>query len=353
MEYKYPVVDDHYHIYNWKDGQNRPFWETTDNYWAGRNFRAVNINALPAFDVSCNIITALYKLYKPKTYIHGGITYDEIPLPAVMTEGMDPLTQYRELMEIGFDGIKMIETKPDRVKAMQRPVCDPLYHAFFDAVEADGTHMVWHVADPAEFWDKDLAPAFSFENGWFYGDGTFPSYEEIYAQVFAVLDRNPNLKVTFAHFFFLSGDPVRLEALFAKYPNMNVDLTPGGEMYASFHKDPAYYRDFFTRHAARIQFGTDASDDASVVDDNLNIADCVYRFLTTDDEYHLWENPVHGIRLDDEAVEKILSENFLRRVSETPKAINKAALKRYIAKYRHLIRDPQVLADIDAAAERL
>lgn len=355
MDYDKIVVDSHYHIYGWQNRWGKGFEETTDGYFAGRNFRALNLAALPAYesDVSSNIIAALYKLHNPAAYAHGGFLYDSYPVGDKMPDGMDLLTQYRELMEIGFDGIKMIETKPDRAKAMKRPVSSGLYEEFFAAAEKDGTHILWHVNDPAEFWDREKAPAFSFENGWFYGDGTFPEYEEIYSWVFEVMDRHPALKATFAHFFFMSQTPERLEGLFGKYPNMAVDLTPGSEMYAGFYARWDYYREFFARHAERILFGTDASDDTDDLNSNFNIADVVYKFITTDEKYPLWEVDVHGMKLDDGVGEKILGGNFLRRVGDAPRAIDKAALKRYAAKYRHMIADENVRAAIDAEMEKL
>ena len=33
-------------------------------------------------------------------------------------------------------------------------------------------------AEENGFWDKDKAPAFAFENGWFYGNGEYPTHEE-------------------------------------------------------------------------------------------------------------------------------------------------------------------------------
>lgn len=353
MQYKKPVVDGHYHIYAWENKEGKDLFESTDAYCAARNFKAINIAALPAYemDVSNNIEAALYKLHNPNAFISGGLVYSEYPVPEKLPEGMDPLTQYRELMEIGFDGIKLIETKPDRAKAYKRPVCDPLYYDFFAAAEQDGTHILWHVNDPAEFWDKDLAPEWSFTNGWFYGDGTFPGHEELYAQTLAVLDRNPKLNVTFAHFFFMSGCPERLEKLFEKYPNMAVDLTPGSEMYGNFKARAAYYKDFFTRHADRILFGTDCSDEDSV-QSNAARADIVYGFLTTDRPFNLWEVESVGLGLSEDVQDRILFGNFLRRVHETPKPVDADALKRYIAKYRHLVRDPAVLAKIDTEIEK-
>ena len=355
MQYCKTVVDGHYHIYNWSNSYGKDFYETTDAYVNARNFRSVNLCALPCVwsDVRDNIIAALYKLHNPNVYIHGGITHDVYPVPAVATEGFDPLTQYNEMMEIGFDGIKIIETKPDRINEIGRPVNDPFYGGFFKAAERDGTHIVWHVNDPAEFWDKDLAPDWCFANGWFYGDGNYPHYTEIYDQVLDVLDKNPNLKATFAHFFFMSGSPERLEELFAKYPNMGVDLTPGSEMYADFKKRHEYFKTFFTRHADRIMFGTDSADASEDVSSNTERADIVYDFLAEDKEFNIWDVPGRGLALSDEVQEKILSGNFLKKVGCEPKPINVEALKRYVAKYRHLIRDKEVQRKIDEAVAKL
>ena len=97
MQYDRPVIDSHYHIYGWYDPQGREFWETTDAYRNGRDFRSININALPLInrdrDVSINILTALCKLRYPDVYAYGGLIYDGYPVPAALPEGMDPLTQ--------------------------------------------------------------------------------------------------------------------------------------------------------------------------------------------------------------------------------------------------------------------
>ena len=139
---------------------------------------------------------------------------------------------------------------------------------------------------------------------------------------------------------------------FAKYPNVNVDLTPGVEMYGSFGKDPAYFREFFTRYADRIEYGTDCSNH-NTVEGNLKTCDPVYEFLTTDWNFNCWHYEFRGLNLDKPVQEKILAGNFLRRISEKPKPINKEALKAYVNKYRYLIRDAQVRSLIDAELNQM
>ena len=355
MKFDRKVIDSHYHIGGWFNAEGKDFWTCTEAYAEARGYHAINLNSVPSVrrDVSLNIMCALYKLRHPETYSHGGMIYDVYPVPAVMTEGMDPLTQYRELLEIGFDGIKLLESKPTSAKVLGRPLCDELYEPFFAAAEQDNTHILWHSGDPESFWDPVHVTPRQIERGWYYGDGTFLTCEEIYQIADKVLQRHPNLKVTFAHFFFLSNFSKRLEQDFLnKYPNLNVDLTPGIEMYESFGKDPAYFRDFFIRHSDRLEYGTD-SNTHFPMEFNLNLCDPVYEFLTTDHEIDAWEYHFKGLDLPEDVLDKIFYGNYERRVSEKPKAINTEALKAYVAKYRHLIQDEQVRSLIDEEMKKI
>ncbi len=342
MKYQYPVLDGHYHILlGWENSAGQSFLQSTKAYMDSRGFTTLNICAVPFLqeyhtDVSNNILAALCKLKMPELYIHGGIVYPHNVADEAMDEAFLPETQYRELMEIGFDGIKMLETKPTELRILGRSMDDALYENWFAAIECDGTHIVWHVADPAHFWIREFVSDEFVERGWFYGDGTYPTQEAIFKQVENVLDRHPYLKITLAHFYFHGDMPQRLETLFSKYPNVNVDITPGWEMYAAFARDPGYWRNFFIRYADRIGFGTDTCDEN---EGSPEIADIVYRFLTTTDEQEIWGIRFPGIALDEEPLRKILEGNFRRRVGSTPKPISRDALKRYIEKYRLLIRD--------------
>ena len=331
------TIDGHYHILEgWFNHAGQDFAGSARAYRDSRGFEAINICAAPYLDeyktdVSNNILAALCKMRLPGTYAHGGLIYSDDHTPAC-----SPEEQYRELMEMGFDGIKMLETKPSEIRRLGRAMDEPLFEGWFDAIEKDGTHMVWHAADPGHFWIRECVSQEFVDRGWFYGDGTYPSKEEIYRQVMTVLERHPSLKVTFAHFFFLGDEPQRLEEIFEKYPNVNVDITPGWEMYAAFGRDGRFWREFFVKYADRIGFGTDSGDESA---GDPGIPDIVYRFLTTEEEQEIWGIRFRGIALDDGTLEKILRGNFLRRVGNSPRPVNLDALKRYTEKYRHLIAD--------------
>ena len=209
---------------------------------------------------------------------------------------------------------------------------------FFTEAEKRGTHIVFHVTDPIDFWTK--------EGGDYYGDSTYASYEEIYRQAYKILENHPNLKVTFAHFFFKSETPEELEELFEKYPNVCVDLTPGWEMYLSFYERKEYFKEFFTKYSKRIVLGTDAYFPRPT-ECSMWLVDRVYRFLSSPDVVKaVADRYESGLCIPDEAIEDIAHGNFERRVGENPKPINKEALKAYYAKYKHLMI-PKDIAFID------
>ena len=350
------VIDSHVHIDGFWNDKGELFLNGFDEYIRLSGIETLNIASLPSGlkrDVSCNIACAFYKLVNKNAFAHGGLTYTEYPAPNPAPEGMDPLTQYNELMEIGFDGIKMLEGKPNFHKLISIPFDNEYYEGFFNAIEKDGTHILFHVNDPEEFWDPAHATEELRRLGWFYGDGDYDSNEEVYRQVYAVLEKHPNLCATFAHFFFYSKSPEKLEALFAKYPNVAVDLTPGGEMYCAFGDKWEYYKEFFKRNSERLMLGTDSIFPGRS-EGMFWLYDRVYRYLATSDTVKGFADRfLTGINLEKKYKDNILYSNFVRRVSEKPKEINKEALKKYIEKYKGLIRNPKVVEEIERLSKEL
>lgn len=340
------IIDSHFHIYEWYNDEFGDFFGATEKYVEAGKFHSININAITSVegDVTANFKAALYKLRHPDAYIHGGLVYES--LPVTNKNAADISMQYRELMQIGFDGIKLLETKPFQQRAIGCEIDNDYYDGLFELAEKNGTHFVWHVADPLYFWDPEKAPKSAFQSGWFYGDGTFPSYEDCYRQTFNVLNKHPKLNVTFAHFMFLSAYPKRVEEIFKKYPNVNFDITPASEIYEDFDEMYTDYRKFFSKYSERIEYGTDCSDQRKLSDKLYN-ASIVYDFLATNKVDEIWGFPLRGIELDGTALDNILCNNFLRRVGEKPKPINIAALKNYFKKYRHLIEDQEIEEKIE------
>lgn len=334
---KHKTIDSHLHIYTWQNEQGEYFFHCFEDYKKEMGLSAINVCALPSgygSDVTSNLMCAVYKLINKDTFAHAGLLYDGYPIENAPLENMDFATQLDELEAVGFDGIKMIEGKPTMHRTIGKDLLNSKHEQFFAEAEKRGTHIVLHVNDPKEFWTTEGLD--------YYGDDTYATHEELYRQAYAILERHPNLKVTFAHFFFKGDDPQDLADLFEKYPNVCVDLTPGWEMYVSFYDNKEYFKEFFTKYSKRILLGTDA-DYPSKTESSMWRVDRVYRFLSSADIVKgVADRYESGMCLDDSAIEDITYKNFERRVGKEPKPINKEALKAYYAKYKHLMTEKDI-----------
>ncbi len=347
MKFSKTTIDGHLHIESWFDKNGKSFMELYDSVQENLGLKAICVSALAdnihggPDDV---IMAAFYKLHTPTAYANGGFVYPQYPVCPPLPDGMDPLTQYNELMEIGFDGIKILY-KPDVTKAVRLPINDGFYEPMFSAAEKDKTPFMWHLADPAEFWEAKVGAHGGF------GDGSYYSFEEHFYQAFDVIKRHPNLRVTFAHFLFLAEDPESLEKIFEKFPEVFIDVTPGTEMYDTFTEKSNFYREFFKKHNTRILYGTDGCPTRNPSSEKLMQA--VYKALTTSEMVNIWGHNAKGLELPDEISENILYKNFMGRYGSKPKPINKAALKRYIEKYSPLITKESEKIEILKAAKEL
>jgi predicted TIM-barrel fold metal-dependent hydrolase len=233
--------------------------------------------------------------------------------------------QARELVEAGCDGMKMLEGKPTERKSLEEPLDSPDYDSYYAYLESEGIPVLYHVADPEAFWDPNAPPAIR-EGPWFYGAGGYPSKEQIHQEMENVLERFPALRIVFAHFYFLSADLERAAAFLDRWPNTNFDLTPGGEMYWNFSKDPGGSREFFTRYQDRILFGTDNMAGSGIYqmtsEEAVAKINGMRTFLETSRTFDWLGGRQHGIGLGPDVLTKIYSSNFDRFAGRTPKAVD-------------------------------
>lgn len=278
-------------------------------------------------------------IYPEETYILGGLDYSSVNKDSQDME-KELANQLLKMIEIGFDGIKLLETKPDISKSMPFSIDDSVYNNFFFLLEEKRVPIIWHVADPEEFWDKDRIFPMAKIRGWDYSDGTYPSREQLYQKVERVLKRFPNLKVIFAHFYFLSANLPSLARLLDKYPYVNLDITPGTEMFLNFSKNPEKTREFFLKYQDRIVFGDDTAirEKAGAIAKKA-ITEKIFfirNFLETeegflmpegDENFLRIEGSIQGIKLPKSVLKKIYSQNFFRIVGEKPSSLNISAGK--------------------------
>ncbi len=270
--------------------------------------------------VSLNVLGLLFKLMHPgAVYAFGGLRHPE---SGDIVETLPYAEQARRLMKVGCDGIKLIEGKPTTRKMLDRPLDSPGYDPFYSYLEKESVPLLFHVNDPESFWDPDRVSPGARAKGWFYGDGTFPSREQIYGEAENVLRRHPNLRVVFAHFYFLSAELDRLETFLAEHPTVCVDITPNSEMYVHFTAQRERARQFFIDHADRILFGTDISGGREPEPDlGRRERERVWnmcRFLETDDEFTWWGMDLKGLGLPRAALEAVCAGNFRRWAGREP-----------------------------------
>lgn len=246
------------------------------------------------------------------------------PKRAYFFAGLEhPCQDYREHVKKwlakGADGIKLIETKPTVYVETGVDLSDETFDEMFAYLEETGTPVLWHVGDPATFWQRDKAPAFAFENGWFYGDGGYPSLQELYAIPEKVLKKHPKLHVCFAHLYFCGDDRQHAEWLLDTYENVRLDITAGGEMYEQFQEDLAGWHDFFMKYQDRIQLGTD-TDMGEEIGQHTSFELSLSALGKGPMDYYgkMYEN---GLNLPDSVVEKVVSGNFCAFAGDKPKAL--------------------------------
>jgi hypothetical protein len=228
----------------------------------------------------------------------------------------------------------MIEGKPTSRQRMNVPVTDAYFSDYWATVEELGLPIVWHVNDPEEFWDPELLPRWAQEQNWGYGPEDVQK-EALYAEVDEVLARHPRLKITFAHFYFLSADLPRAIRFLDAHPSVRFDLTPGIEMLYNLSRDPDASRAFFCEHADQIVFGTDLSSSLTVEEGRFRTG-IVYRWLESDDTFRVpvgadfllgapEDGVIRGLGLPDDVLYKIYGGNLARLAGDTPRALNVSA----------------------------
>jgi predicted TIM-barrel fold metal-dependent hydrolase len=360
-----PVVDGHIHF---------PHAELMDDFVAvmeRTGLARANLVGIPDLQtINQNPALIYFKAHHPeRVYVCGALDYTPVWTdPARAPQAL--ADQITTLRAIGFDGLKLVEGKPMVRKLLGIPFDGPEYAGMWAALEEQGFPVVFHVADPEEFWDADRCPDWARAQGWFYGGGTYPLKEDLYAEVDRVLERHPGLRIVFAHFYFLSADLERAGAFLDAHLRVSFDLTPGVEMYLNFAQDLDAARDFFLTYADRLVYGTDIG--ASVVQhdpsqgldqaESLGRAWVVRRFLETGGPFAAPEGVghwlgmdaegFHGIALPPDVLDKIYHANFERVFGPAPAPLNRGAALAELERMAAVI-DTRAGASVDSPARQV
>ncbi len=292
--------------------------------------------------------------YPGRFYASGGLDYVQVAGQGAMD---DPArrsallgAQVRKLKAIGFDGLKLIDGKPTARQRYGLPFDSPAYEGMWAALEELQFPCVCHVADPETFWDRDRIPDWALKNGWFYGEGAYPSKEGLYSEIDRVLERHPSLQIIFAHFYFLSADLERAARFLDAHPTVCFDITPGAEMYNNLTRQYDAARAFFTTYQDRIVYGTDTSTRGIAqdgVEHPLAKARYVRAFLEGEEPFtpsplipHWLEDDLEAIRplaLPEEMLVKIYHANFECLYGARPAPLDEEAARAELARMADVI----------------
>lgn len=353
-----PLIDCHIHMRTIASIINQA------NVMEACNLKAINVASVPThggLNINQNVLGALFKaLYPDRVYWFGGLHHEP---PAVDAKRPDFAGQLQRVHRMGCDGIKFIEGKPTVYKLLQTPLNDPLYDEFYAAMSADQIPLLFHVGDPSKSWDPERVSKWIRQRGWFYGDGTFPAREELYAQIDDILERFENLPVIFAHFYFMEDDIERAEAFLNRWPKVSFDLTPGWGMYGCFTRNPSAWREFFIRHQDQILVGTDNSG-GKMAPNFEKVMIAKFRFArikaflgTTEKVLHEDGHFFQGIGLPKEVLEKLYHRNFQRYAGDKPRSVNLPLVIERCSELISLARagdaDDETMADLEAILTRL
>jgi len=314
----YPIIDSHVHFVH-------P--ERMDEVLALMDAvpcARFHLVCIPNPDTTTHNPAALYfkQSHPDRAYISGALDYSILADPTHAPERL--AAQIAALKMQGFDGLKIIEGKPQVRKLLPYPLDGPLYAGVWAALERVQFPVVFHVNDPDEFWDKDRCPGWARQSGWDYSDGSFPSKEDLYQEIDNILERHPSLKIIFAHFYFLSLDLERAARFLDAHPSVCFDLAPHIDMYRDFSHDPDEVNAFFVRYQDRILYGTDTDTRTLVrgpdgVRFMQSIPLLIRSFLEMDGKFTMPGGELYqGLGLQQNVLEKIYHINFERIYGESP-----------------------------------
>ena len=289
------LADVHIHVTDGKFDQIENLLDTI----SAQGVTDACLMALTYRSISANLVVLYWKIAYTKMRVRafGGVhltdRYANIPYEL----------QAEKMLDMGFDGIKLIDMCPDIRKLIRNGINHPKYDKMFSLLEERNTPVLIHVNDPEECWNKP--------NG-VYSDGTYGTKQQLYEEVFEMLRKHPKLNVVFAHFFFMSDFPEEAARVLETYPNVRFDLTPGWEMYLNFSKRIELWHDFFVKYSDRILFGTDSSPRKNF---NAELNQLVYTAITHDHtEFKMpcyGGHIIKGLALDEDTVERICFKNYI------------------------------------------
>ena len=260
------------------------------------------------------------------------------------------------MQALGCDGLKLIEGKPSMRKMLPVPgFDDPVWEPLWAWAEETGLPILWHVNDPETCWQPEKAPRHIRMAGELY-DESYVNNEAQYQEIFHILERHPNIKITFAHLFFMSAQLPRLAAMLDKYPNVMVDITPGLEIYVNLSQKTEEAKAFFEKYGDRIIYGSDIGARCVMGDGSapfreeealgrMELIDGLFdgkthRLMREDGRYLINTEDFiqQGFDLEERILQGIYGGNFRRFVGGDPRPVRPRLVRRECRRIRLMLK---------------
>lgn len=288
-------------------------------------------NQLLSFRKMQNILNLFYKTQIPLSYAFASLEYN--------LDGKDTAdklrAQAKRYYDMGFDGIKMIEGKPNYLKKLKIPLNSDTYYDFYDFCQENQFPILMHQADPKASWDISSASPQAIAEGWVF-DSSFASKEEIHNQVFFIMKKFPKLKMCLAHMGFFCDNIELFKRFLGEYENTMLDLTPGGEQFYLMQQNPNEWKKVLVQYEDRIMYGSDSYNFPEDWDECLwawsERHRIIWDFLETDKVANHYAGEIKGIKLPESTVRKMYYDNAIKYLGD-PRKVNFDFLRNDIKKF--------------------
>ena len=234
------------------------------------------------------------------------------------------------LITLGYDGVGEMGSKPV-IREKHVPLDSDYYRGFWGSCESHSFPVLCHIGDVEDFWYEEKTPDWAKKRNWGYYEADYPYLNEFYDEIFNVLGRHPDLKITICHFMFITPDLEQAYRIMEEHNNVNMDLSPGIELLYNISKRRDGWRVFFRKYSDRILMGTDIGMSVTLME-HLTRIWLLRTFLETSDEFYTpkladqyltrYEEPFIGLDLSRSTLEKIYYKNFQRLWGKEPRELD-------------------------------
>ncbi len=241
------------------------------------------------------------------------------------SDAKDLLNQAKMYREAGYDGIKMFYSE-GMYQSGYPHLSYKIYEPFFSFMEETQMPITIHIGG-AEICYRDIEEIPEPQRKW-HSKNPYIHFYDMLKDLDLMLEKFPKLKITLAHFGFLSEHIDWAEAILNKYENLRLDVCPSLFMYYDFQKNKKDWTEFFIKYADRIMFGTDTGSNVLDLEKKEPAAlnHVVRGFFTETETIYEFDDEFSPMVLPEDVLRKLFRENMLEVNGGVPKEINLKAL---------------------------